>query len=920
MKRKFYFQALVVMIIMLWSGFGWAGDLYVGGGGTPNYTTIQAAVTAASDGDVIHIAAGTYNQALTIPKSLTFIGAGPSSNPTTIITSTANPMINLSVTGKSFSFQNLIIHGNVSNNGIRAGSSININSLTLKDVIGRNCQVALYLGEYYSGGVFMTTTVNNLLLDNVTLTNNKFIGAYIGKTVLTGMVTNCTVTDNGYSSDLPNTWQKTGLQFVNFDEASVPHVVVTNSYFSNNGTGASNIERTGLIIYTAYNGLSANEIMTVSGCTFTNHPLYAVRIKNGYNKGNTATVNGTFTGNYLDIWFNNVIGYTSSSTLVRRTFTGIRTVGAGPTYDYNTIQAAINAASDGDVIAVAAGTYVENVTVNKTVSLLGANENIACDSRVTESVIAPVSGAGFNVIASGVTINGFEVTAPTSTNAIIIGGTTSNTNIKFNNVHHIGTTLLSGNVHAILLQVGNSVAISDVNISDNCIQNISSPLRSEFSASAIGILHSQSTGTLTTLNIERNIINEVNVNTGVWPSGKIAYGIVINTGSNPNYAGSVINANINDNEISNLHGHISHAIGLEGPTPNAIVSNNKIENLTTTKTPPDAVGVMVEANTASNSISINYNSFTNLAYGIVNISSITPFDGTCNWYASVLGKTYGAVTCVPWLTSGVDGNPVAPGFQPAVPCVACEELSCSIAALPGSGPYTGGDPNRIYLGYGPQSVTLSSTVSGGSATAYSWSGTAGLSCTTCASPVFTPTSEGMYEFTLMVTFNNGCTSTCSITICVLDIRVPGNNGKVYLCHVPPGNPNNPQTLSVNINAVPAHVPGHPLDHLGTCSQSCGNGPQGGVESGELILSEDHSISTIVYPNPFTDDFTVTVETESQELVNISVYDLIGRKLQEIKSILPNTSVTVTNDLDNGTYVLFVQQGDQAQKVKIIKYN
>lgn len=38
--------------------------------------------------------------------------------------------------------------------------------------------------------------------------------------------------------------------------------------------------------------------------------------------------------------------------------------------------------------------------------------------------------------------------------------------------------------------------------------------------------------------------------------------------------------------------------------------------------------------------------------------------------------------------------------------------------------------------------------------------------------------------------------------------------KVLICHIPPGNPGNPQTISVSVNAVPAHL-GHG-DHLGPC--------------------------------------------------------------------------------------------------------
>ena len=42
--------------------------------------------------------------------------------------------------------------------------------------------------------------------------------------------------------------------------------------------------------------------------------------------------------------------------------------------------------------------------------------------------------------------------------------------------------------------------------------------------------------------------------------------------------------------------------------------------------------------------------------------------------------------------------------------------------------------------------------------------------------------------------------------------------KVYLCHVPPGNPGMRLTLSISVNAVASHLANHPGDRLGTCDQ------------------------------------------------------------------------------------------------------
>jgi len=68
--------------------------------------------------------------------------------------------------------------------------------------------------------------------------------------------------------------------------------------------------------------------------------------------------------------------------------------------DYATIQAAINnAASTGDTIVVAAGTYAGNVNVNKSVTLSGA----------AGAIVQQAGGYGFQVAAPNITITGFEI-------------------------------------------------------------------------------------------------------------------------------------------------------------------------------------------------------------------------------------------------------------------------------------------------------------------------------------------------------------------------------------------------------------------------------------------------------------------------------------------------------------------------------
>ncbi|MDO8996438.1 MAG: putative Ig domain-containing protein [Sediminibacterium sp.] len=264
----------------------------------------------------------------------------------------------------------------------------------------------------------------------------------------------------------------------------------------------------------------------------------------------------------------------------------------------------------------------------------------------------------------------------------------------------------------------------------------------------------------------------------------------------------------------------------------------------------------------------------------------------------------------------------------AVVTVVGQLPSSSIVSQPTSSVYTGGNANNIYLGYGAQSTVLKVNATGGSAYTYQWIGAASnmLSSTTSGMPVFTPTVAGTYTFTVVVTNNFGCTTTSKITICVKDIRVPGSKGagKVYVCHMPPGNNQNPQTLEISVNAVAAHLTGHSGDRLGSCATAAcvestptvGATNTNNFSKAEEVVADDLKVT--VMPNPSTTYFTLKLVSQSNLPVNIKVVDAAGRLVEGRAKQPANSTLQFGHNYAIGNYYAELMQGNQRKVVQLIK--
>jgi hypothetical protein len=342
--------------------------------------------------------------------------------------------------------------------------------------------------------------------------------------------------------------------------------------------------------------------------------------------------------------------------------------------DHPTIQSAVNDPVC-TTINVAPGLYNENVTVNRTVTINGAQAGNPVAGRVSGGPgESTVNGANpfnpfitspvFQINAPDVNIDGFTIKNPVALNAAtgIDVKTAGNDAVITNNIFDMITTPdLGGNgtAQAVYLENGPD----NVNISNNEMKNIQS------NRSAKGVLIGDNGG----FNPSQNVLIKGNSIHDIASASRGAYGVSV-----ANVPG-VSGLKIQSNTLNNLNGGgWVHAIGLEGDTPGVMVTDNDISNLNGAS--PDKVAVWFESNPSFGSAQVHTNNFnvTAAAYGIAVHPALTggSVNGTCNWWNSPSGPTApsnpggtGAqvspnVTYAPWLIAPAPGGSCFGGNVP----------------------------------------------------------------------------------------------------------------------------------------------------------------------------------------------------------------------------------------------------------------
>ncbi|WP_276132676.1 LamG-like jellyroll fold domain-containing protein [Polluticoccus soli] len=220
-------------------------------------------------------------------------------------------------------------------------------------------------------------------------------------------------------------------------------------------------------------------------------------------------------------------------------------------------------------------------------------------------------------------------------------------------------------------------------------------------------------------------------------------------------------------------------------------------------------------------------------------------------------------------------------------------ISASIGVSP-TVTVTNGQPYTIYLGFGPQSVTLSASATGGTAAySYNWTG----ATSTISSASVNPTTTKTY--TLTVTDAKGCIQTTTKTIEVIDIR---SGDKIKVCH-------NGSTKTISANAVQSHL--NHGDYPGDCITANKAGePQEEHDENEIAetSAEVTPFETVkeisVYPNPSEGSFILQLPNGDNQ-AQILITDVLGKVIERRHVVGMNTIVFELGHVAKGTYNIHV---------------
>lgn len=429
------------------------------------FTSIQQAINAAEEGDVIEIHAGTYYEALTITTNgltITDAGDGPVIfDPTGLATNNAGLYVDAdNVTLRGFTL--LTDGSSLPRYGIKFGE---VDGGTLENVTVQNI---------YRSGVDMLGT-SNMTVTNLSCLNNG--GHGLSLVDCNGVtVTDLTSTGNAWQNVSVATWGNytplgtSGIVFNGTNDFGDLFQLEMGDY---NNPG---VAPTGDAVITYSTNPADGADVTVQAADFG----FAVHGEQDDSPDQTRIWFVSTLENAALLPMAAPIGHWTGNDMYIESLTESTQLYITPGC---TIQTAIDVASTGDTINLTAGVFTENITIDKQISLIGAG------SEATDTVITQDTAGAGDTKVGVVQLTGSGVSAaqplllqdlriePIGMAGISVGRFTegTGTNVAFvemNNVQVVGTNTNPSTEQERGLYVDLTSSLTNLSVSDCAFNNL----------------------------------------------------------------------------------------------------------------------------------------------------------------------------------------------------------------------------------------------------------------------------------------------------------------------------------------------------------------------------------------------------------------------------------------------------------------
>ncbi len=409
------------------------------------FTTIQGAIDAAADGNFIEVGPGTYDEAITINKPNLTIRSTAVAASTIIDVPDGTLTTGVKILGTDlgvvtfdgFTVKDFTEQGIVQGMGSASGTTVHIFN-----------NVVIPAGTYLRNGIQVSGNGSTVIGN--TVSNAPLTADWGGTGIHVVNASNVIVRGNTVSGN-----GDVAIAVDNYNAAVVENVTIENNIVSGSdvavgiqggpdtsGKLVQNLTIVGNDFGASLEGIDVAYV-TLAGANiierndFSENPTYIAIYKDGYPAWGYpgATVTGTIDAS--PNWYGSVAGpdvakfyddnatdsfeYTDPLDFAYIPWCSVANCSqtAGPVTNvtqhkgFATIQAAIDDATAGDTIQVAAGTYAEDVDVTKAVTLLGPNAGTPGNgTRVDEAVIQGTNASWVSLYVEpdvpGVTIKGFK--------------------------------------------------------------------------------------------------------------------------------------------------------------------------------------------------------------------------------------------------------------------------------------------------------------------------------------------------------------------------------------------------------------------------------------------------------------------------------------------------------------------------------